>query len=92
MIRLNDKYGIEVGETYILYRIKMSNGSKNKGKEYLIPTGYFTSLGGALNAFRKEVIKEDLRGEDIDLSQALAIIEASNKKVEDLITSATGGD
>lgn len=89
MIRLTDRYGIEVGDcSYILYKIKVSGGDKHKGKEYLTPTGYFTSLGGALNSFRKEVIADNLKGLDIDLSDAISIIKASNDKVEQLIKEA----
>ena len=89
MIRLTDKYAVEVGDTaYILYRTKISSGEKHKGREYLTPIGYFTSLGGALNSFRKEVIADDLRGVDMSLSDAISKIEASNEKVERLINEA----
>lgn len=89
MIRLNDKFGIEVSDkSYVLCRLRVSTGKKNKGETYSAPLGYFTGLGEALNAFRKEVIREGLKDGILSLSEAVTRVEESNTKVEEMIKEA----
>lgn len=90
MIRLNDNYAIDVKDVYILCRLKISNGDKSKGQEYATPIGYFTSLEGAINSFRKEIVKENLKDRDMSLSEAVTNILESNRRVEHLIKEAFG--
>lgn len=89
MIRLNENYAIDVTDTsYNLVKIRISTGEKTKGEEKSSPIGYFRSLEGALNYFRREIIKDKLKSRSMGLPEALNVIKEEDSRIEKMIKAA----
>ena len=92
MIRLNEDYGIDVTDTsYNLVRFRISAGEKTKGQETYTPFAYFTSLEGALNCFRREILKDRLKSRSMGITEAISEVLESNREVEEMIKKAVKG-
>lgn len=92
MIRINDKYGIEVDEAnYMLVRFRIAGEkSKNVGQEEVITLGYFSTLEGVLKAALKNVEMETLGAKDYSLEEALKVVMAIRDSYGGLLNRVLG--
>lgn len=92
MIILNEDYAINVTDTsYDLVKTKVVESGKNKGEISKYPIGYFASLSGALRAFGREMVKNNLKSGSMSLTEALKTISETNKEVTQIIDKAVKG-
>lgn len=92
MIRINDKYGIELDEAnYILVRFRVAGEkSKNAGVEEVITIGYYSTLEGVLKAALKTVEMETLASMDCDLEEALKVVIGIRESYDGLLNKVLG--
>lgn len=83
MIRVTDKYGIDMdSDNYILVNIGVrGEKSKKKGEEYQKTIGYYTTLESALEAVVRCTEKDYLSKEDIDLQQAVSVVKQVHQEL-----------
>ena len=98
MIELFDNWVIDVDErNYILTRITGKGKLKTKEGNYIEVDnkktyGYFTSLSEALKALGKELAMQEHRTGRMSLVEAVAAIQRSNDKVEELLKTVKEGE
>ncbi len=89
MIRINERYGIEVGEmSYTLVRFQLAKTGKKKGEELTRPLGYYKSLRQTLEAFADKYVTDALKDGDMTLETAVNTIVEAHKEVVDIIKQA----
>lgn len=87
MIRVVDKYGIEVGDKcYAAGKIgKQTDKKTGKEIEYIQNPAYCTSVRSALKAIRKRMQLDALKNMDCALETAINEIRALDERFEKLV-------
>ena len=89
MVRVNDRYGINVEEyEYTVVQILTAGEkSKKKGEEYTRTMGYYSTFTGAIKAIDKYMVRDALAERDMSLDEAVrAIREVNNELLRNLGT------
>lgn len=89
MIKLDDQYCIDVDSyNYTLQKVSTALTGKNAGKEYYKAIGYYSDITGALEAYYKENVRQELSKGSMTLTEALRTISDVADRVTQTIRSA----
>ena len=80
MVKVNDKYGIQVDEyNYAVMQFKTAGEkSKNKGEEYSECIAYCSTFTGAIKDINKRMVRDKLSASDMSLDEAVRAVEDAN--------------
>lgn len=83
MVRVNDKYGINVDEYEytVVQFITAGEKSKKKGEEYAKSMCYCSTFTGAIKAINKYMVRDSLADHDMSLDEAVRAIEEVNTEL-----------
>ena len=83
MIRVNDRYGINVDECdySVVQFITAGEKSKKKGEEYTRTMCYSSTFTGAIKAVNKYMVRDALAENDMSLNEAVRAIEEVNTEL-----------
>lgn len=85
-ITLDDKYSIVVGDlSYDLVSTRAGKTKKGEDKIYEKNIGYYGTLKAALKAYVRCDIAEKFRGKQLEINDAVRIIQAAESKLDRLL-------
>lgn len=85
MVRVNDRYGINVEENNytVVQFLTAGKNAKNKGKEYFRSLAYCSTFTGAIEEIDKHMVRDKLSDGDMSLDEAVRTIQEAHRELLD---------